>query len=123
MTKFLVDEDISPLVASYLRELGYDAVAVREVGLKGKSDDLIIKWLQKTKRIIITGDLDFGEFFYWQSLGVLGVVILRSKSQSLSAFKELIDLLHRQGVMKDERLIHSMVVATKNKFRWRAYGK
>ena len=123
MPAFLIDENLSPKAALYLRDLGYDAVAAREVGLKGVSDFSIIKWIQKTRRVIITGDLDFGEFFYWQALGRLGVIVLRAKSQSSDAFEEIIHLLHNRKVLRDERLVHSLVVATKNKFRWRIFEK
>jgi len=121
MPEFLIDENLSPHIAFYLRGLGYDAVSVREVELKGMTDISIIQWIQETKRVVITGDLDFGEFFYWQLLGRFGVIILRSKSQSLDAFKKIINFLHRQSILKDERLNHSLVVATKDKFRWRAF--
>lgn len=36
--KLLLDENISPVVAQRLAEMGFDAVHVREVGLKGAKD-------------------------------------------------------------------------------------
>jgi len=74
MLKFLIDENLSPQLASLLKRWNYDAYAVREVGLKGKSDEEIITWLQKEKCILITSDLDFGEFFYGKSLVSFGVI-------------------------------------------------
>jgi len=47
MSKFLVDENLSPHIAFYLRELGYDAVSVREVELKGMTDLSIIQWIKR----------------------------------------------------------------------------
>lgn len=47
MPKFLIDEALSPFLAGFLQELGYEAVAVREVGLKGKSDREIVAWAKK----------------------------------------------------------------------------
>ena len=58
MSKFLIDEDLSPLLAEYLRSLKYNALSVREVGLKGKLDIDLIKWIQKEDAILITCDLD-----------------------------------------------------------------
>lgn len=40
---FLIDENLSPLLAEDLRRFGYKAKAVREVGLMGQSDNKIIK--------------------------------------------------------------------------------
>lgn len=62
MPLFLVDENLSPRIALWLRRLGYEAKAVCEVGLSGKTDEEIIAWLQKHNGILITSDLDFGEF-------------------------------------------------------------
>jgi predicted nuclease of predicted toxin-antitoxin system len=121
MLKFLVDENLSPLLAHYLRDLNYNASAVREVGLKGKSDMDLVRWIQKERAILITSDLDFGEFFYWQSLGKFGVVIIRSKSQKYKTHRQILEYLHQQGVLKDKRLKNSLVMATKGKYRWRKF--
>ena len=69
MANFLVDENLPPQLARWLRRLGYRARAVRDVGLKGKGDEEIIGWVQKHGAVIITSDLDFGEFFYGKYLG------------------------------------------------------
>lgn len=117
----MIDENLSPLLSDYLRNLKYDCRAVREVGLKGKSDQDIIKWIQKNKRVLITADLDFGEFFYLKNFGKIGVIILKSKSQKLKSFKKIIDYLHKEKVLKDKKLENSLVVAVKGKYRMREY--
>lgn len=121
MLKFLVDENLSPSLSDYLRSLGYDSQSVREVGLKWKPDEEIIKWVQKEKRILITADLDFGEFFYLKNFGKIGVIILKSKSQSLKSFEEIIDYLYKEGVLKNKKLENSLVIAIKRKYRMRKY--
>lgn len=121
MSKFLIDENLSPHLAEYLRGLGYEAVAVREVGLKGKQDENLIQWIQKEKAILVTCDLDFGEFFYWQTLGKFGVVILRSKKQKCDSFKGILRFLHRERILKDKRLSSSLLIASKAKYRLRKY--
>jgi predicted nuclease of predicted toxin-antitoxin system len=64
MNQFLIDENLSPLIASYLKRLGYRAKTVPELNLKGKTDQEIIEFSKKNGRIIITGDQEFGLFFY-----------------------------------------------------------
>ena len=123
MTSFLVDENLSSGLAVWLRRFGYRAHAVREVGLKGKDDDEIINWAKSHNTIIITADLDFGEFFYWRSLGSFGVIILRSKLQSAASFKKLLRKLHNEKVLKDERLAGSLVVIEEKGYRWRKFEK
>jgi len=119
---FLLDENLSPRLVAWLKRIGYDAKPARAVGLKGKSDEDIISWIKKNNAVIITSDLDFGEFFYFRNLGNFGVIILRSRSQSISAFKKLILKLHRDGVLNDSRLIHSLVVIDEKGYRWRQFN-
>lgn len=121
MPKFLIDENLSPLLGDYLRERKYDAKTVREVGLKGKSDEEIIRWIQKYKRILITADLGFGEIFYLKTFGKIGVVILRSRSQKLKSFQRLIDYLEREGVLQNKKLEETLVIATQRGYRIRKY--
>lgn len=121
MPKFLIDENLSPLLSNYLRSLDYNTEAVREIGLKGKPDEEIIKWIQKNKRVLITADLDFGEFFYLKNFGKIGVIILKSKSQKLGSFKEIIDYLHKEKILKSKKLENSLVIVTKGKYRIRRY--
>lgn len=121
MSKFLIDENLSPLLSVYLRNLKYNSQTVEEMGLKGKSDEEIVKWIQRNKRVLITGDLDFGEFFYSKTFGKIGVVILKSKSQKLRSFVEIIDYLHKQKVLKNRKIEGSLVIAIKGKYRIRKY--
>lgn len=121
MPKFLIDENLSPSLSDYLRNLKYEAVAVREAGLKGKSDEEIVGWIQKNKRVLITADMDFGEFFYFKNLGKIGIIILKSKSQKLRSFEEVVEYLHKEKILKSNKLNDSLVIATKEKYRIREY--
>src|SRR3990167_9961613 len=76
MSKFLIDENLSPLIAVHLRRSGYKARAVRELRLTGKSDEVILNFAQKNRFIIVTGDVEFGKFFY-ERYGTLTIIILR----------------------------------------------
>jgi len=89
--------------------------------LKGKPDEEIIKWIQRNKRVLITADLDFGDFFYSRTFGGIGVIVLKSKSQKLKSFIEIIDYLHKEKVLKNKKLEKSLVIAIKGKYRVRKY--
>lgn len=121
MPKFLLDENFSPSLAVWLRNLGYEARAVREVGLKGKDDEEIISWLQANGYVLITSDLDFGEFFYWKEHGRFGTIVFRAKSQSVRVHQRIIALLHREGILNDDGLINSLIVATESGWRKRRF--
>ena len=122
MALFLLDENLSPHLAIWLRRFGYAAKAAREAGLKGRSDEDVVAWAQKYKAVILTPDLDFGEFFYGKSLGAFGVIILRSRSQGIDSFKKILKALHADKVLKDKRLANSLLVADENSYRWRRFN-
>lgn len=122
MPKFLVDENLSPLLAHYLRELKYQTVAVRDVGLKGKSDEEILKWIKRKKTILVTADREFGEFFYLKNFGQIGIIILESRSQSFKSFQTIIKILDKESVLKRKDLYKILVIATQWDYRIREYN-
>jgi predicted nuclease of predicted toxin-antitoxin system len=59
--KFIVDAQLPPALARLLRESGYDAFAVREIGLREASDAEIWQYAIQEQAAIITKDEDFAE--------------------------------------------------------------
>ena len=117
---FVIDESLSPLLVQKLRYLGYEAVAVREIGLRGAMDIDIVKWAQQRNAVIITADLDFGELWYWNYSGQLGVIILRLlSSQRLSAQKAAIEYLHQKEVLRYSDINKSLIITTGHRYRIR----
>jgi predicted nuclease of predicted toxin-antitoxin system len=57
--KFVVDAQLPPALAAWLRERGHDACAVREIGLREADDRSIWSWAQSENAIIVTKDEDF----------------------------------------------------------------
>ena len=52
MITFLIDEDLPRSLKSELIKRGYNAIDVRDVGLRGRSDDRIYKYAQKNRMIL-----------------------------------------------------------------------
>ena len=120
MKHFLfVDESLSPELAIKLVQLGYSAKHAREVQLKGSDDVKIVEWAIKNKAIIITGDLDFGELWYWRYRGKLSVIVLRMKSYKIESQYEAIKFLHDNKMLASEKLINSLVISTSSRYRIR----
>jgi predicted nuclease of predicted toxin-antitoxin system len=63
MVKFLIDEDMPRSTAEVIRAIGYEALDVRDCGLKGKSDKEVFNFAQQESAVILTGDLGFGNLF------------------------------------------------------------
>lgn len=92
---FLTDENIQPLVVSFLRNLSIDVLDVKEEKLAGKADSFLLEKAFDQKRIIITHDSDFGRLVALNKLPFTGIIYLRpghvdpAKSiQSLSSIAE-----------------------------------
>jgi predicted nuclease of predicted toxin-antitoxin system len=79
--RFLVDANLSPRVAEWLRSNGHDAVHVFEVGLNRAGDRRILREAARGRRILLTSDLDFGEILA-RSSGRVSVIMLRLRSNT-----------------------------------------
>jgi predicted nuclease of predicted toxin-antitoxin system len=59
--KFIVDAQLPPSLAVALRQAGYDAFAVREIGLREAKDTAIWQYALESGAAILTKDEDFAE--------------------------------------------------------------
>src|SRR5947207_10403177 len=57
----LLDMNLPPSVANWLRSEGHDALHVRDLGLSGAPDSEIFARAAADGRIVVSFDLDFGE--------------------------------------------------------------
>ena len=112
--KFLLDVNASGIVASWLMRLGHDVV---EVGQKnpGMSDNEILSWAVRERRIIITTDNDFEEMIWRQGKYHCGVLRLENlpRSERLTLLNEVLD-----RYAKDLEA-GAIVIALRAKFRIR----
>ena len=120
MSKFLIDENLSPLIAVHLRRSGYKARAVRELRLTGKSDEVILNYAQKNRFIIVTGDVEFGKFFY-ERYGTLTIIILRSRTQSFGTVLKIINNLEKKRILAMLPERGYLILADDKKVRIRKY--
>jgi predicted nuclease of predicted toxin-antitoxin system len=74
--KFLIDAGVGRQVERWLRENGYDVLAVRDLDPR-MLDAAILKLAAEEKRLVITMDKDFGELVYRSQTGHAGVLLLR----------------------------------------------
>jgi len=57
--RFVIDQQLPPLLAAWLRGQGFDALHTREAGLRDAEDHEIWAWAHNAEAIVVTKDQDF----------------------------------------------------------------
>jgi predicted nuclease of predicted toxin-antitoxin system len=75
--RFLVDENLSPLLAASLRDAGHDAVHVRDLGMAHDDDVTVLAYARTDDRVLVTADTDFGGLLAGSGEHLPSVILLR----------------------------------------------
>ena len=75
--KILTDENVSPLIVSYLRQKKIDVVGVKEKGWQGAEDKYLMEIACTEKRFIVTHDSDFGTLAINEGVICYGIIYMR----------------------------------------------
>jgi predicted nuclease of predicted toxin-antitoxin system len=73
---FVADENVESAIVLRLRRDGHDVVWIAESD-PGATDDIVLEIAEAQKRVLITGDTDFGEIVFRQGRVSAGVLLLR----------------------------------------------
>jgi predicted nuclease of predicted toxin-antitoxin system len=96
--KFLADMGISQSTVQALRNVGHDAVHLREQGLQRLIDVAILDKARQEKRIVLTFDLDFGELLAVGLHDSPSVVIFRLHNATPASVQpKLMEVLEKEG--------------------------
>lgn len=112
---FLVDMPVSPEVARWLNEKGYDSVHASKIGLSSSKDKEIIEVARKQNRIIITADLDFPRILALSYATNPGIVLFRGGNYSESEMLSLITRVIEK--FPESELVNSICVVDKKRIR------
>ena len=117
--KFLVDENISPLTAEFLRGLGLDVIDLMELDKRGITNGDLIDLAIAKKRIIITQDLDLGEIHFFSSKKKFGAIVIRLKSPTIEDINSVLKGFFDKLDYKEVDLTKSLIIVDEKKYRIR----
>lgn len=79
--RLLIDVNVGRIVEQWLRDNGYDTIAVRDVD-SSLADSQILEHGLLDNRFVITMDKDFGELVYRSGQSHSGVLLLRLETET-----------------------------------------
>jgi len=85
MLKFVIDEDMPRSTARVLKANGFEALDVRDYGLRGKNDEEIFAFAQENNAALMTGDLGFGNLLHFPVGSHSGIVIAHFPNEMSSS--------------------------------------
>jgi predicted nuclease of predicted toxin-antitoxin system len=74
--RFLVDEDLPLSTCDLLQFYGYEAINIRDVGLRGAKDSQIASFAQNNGLCLLTGDYDFSDVRNYPPSQYKGIIVL-----------------------------------------------
>lgn len=115
MDKIFADECVHQELIESLRQTGFDISSVKEIDLAGVNDDFIFNFAVKKKKILLTFDRGFGDFFRFDIKNSSGVVIvLIGKMEKKEIIRNIL-LFFKSKIA--EELSGKLVIIGKKKIR------
>lgn len=117
MTKILVDENIPPAVARYLRNKGFDIKEVRELGIRNPSESIIMGIARQEERVLLTFDKYFANVLLYPPDSHYGVVRIRIHPPLLSPIIQALEYFLENFDLKTIK--ETLIVLERKGFRIR----
>ena len=99
--RFLVDENLSPILADLLRAAGHDASHVREIGLQSATDQVVMSRAEIEQRVVVSADTDFGTLLARSGATLPSVLLIRRLAGRRAADQAAIILANLPAVSED----------------------
>lgn len=117
--RVLLDENVSPELCHFLRmnRPTWEISHVRDIRMRGCSDEEIFRWAQQNQAIIITFDEDFANASTYPIGSHAGVVRLRVWPTTVEQTQDA--LLRLMSTVPDEHLSGSLVIIDRHRIRIR----
>lgn len=113
--RLLLDANLSPETAAYLRGLNHHVESVQELGWGNLTDEEIVEKAIRSNQVLITFDRDFSQTWYLSKHGELSVIWLRIREQKVDHVNEVLgDTLE---VIRTKELAGSLTVVSEKGYK------
>ncbi len=119
MHRLLVDEDLPRSLAPALRHQGFDALDVRDIGLRGRADAEIANRAAEDRRAVLTADLGFANILRFPLGSHAGMVVVRFPNEVPVAVLNQAVIKALQG-LTDKEVEGSILVVEPGRTRLRS---
>jgi predicted nuclease of predicted toxin-antitoxin system len=116
--KFLIDNNLSPLLADAFKAAGDDAVHVRDLGMQAAPDEAVLERAHADGQVLISADTDFGGLPSRSGASSPSVILIRRLVGRRAADQATIILANLDQVTED-LLAGAMVVIHEDTLRVR----
>ena len=99
--RFLIDNNLSPLLAGELRAAGHDAVHVRDYGLQAATDQVVLARARGDNRVLISADTDFGTLLAREGADRPSIMLIRRLTGRRATEQAAIILANLDAVAED----------------------
>ena len=117
MKRLVLDQNLPARAAGRLRELGWDAVHVSEVGLKTAEDHYILEWAASERRFCVTQDQDFHALISTLRMVAPSVIRIRIEGLTYETTARIVEGVYQR--FQRELDVGSMITVTKSSIRAR----
>jgi len=115
--RFLIDECLSPTLATLLRDHGHDAVHLVELDSLGAPDLVVMRLAREQRRILVSADTDFGELLAMSNDVMPSVVLFRGSEVDATTLTTI--LLANLDQLHDALISGAIVVILDDRIRVR----
>lgn len=116
MAVFVIDEDLPCSTAKELTKADHNALDVRDVGLRGHSDEEIFSYVKGHKAILLSADLGFANIVRFSLNLDIGIMVIRFPNE-ISTEKLNKELLKSLSKLKDKDIYGSFTIVEPGKVR------
>lgn len=116
--RFLVDEDLPRSTAVALRQAGHTAEDVRDIGLRGHTDQAVFEYAQSVGAILVTADKGFANVLRFPPGSHAGIMLVRVPNE-LPTREVNQELLRALADLKGEDLNGLLVIVEVGRVRVR----